>query len=345
MSKNSGMNKEMQGYDKITKDESFKAIARYKCIASLFIRLCIEDFKDTDYVDIARSIVDISRERPEMTDEEVMEDEIDMLDRDIGTGSEKNTLNDIVFLVRYNDKYYDKITVNFEMQNIVNEKQLGYNIISRGVYYGASLLRDTVPAGDTKYSNIHKVYSIWFCANNLNLDLYSEKAIENEFIHRYNFGRHYKKIGKVAIDKEADLIEVTFVELQKLKYAVSGNMELIDAINTLFFNSSNSIDKIETITKINLTKIRRQSDMQIDFEAATKRYVEEAKEEARAEKEEAIAETEESTSIKLTYNFIRSQMNKGYTKEKLAKMAVSILGVSDEIVEKAYAIVEEEKHA
>jgi hypothetical protein len=135
-----------------------------------------------------------------------MQDEIDTCDSNSGTGNEKNTINDIVFLVKCNCEingktYYDKITVNFEMQNETNAKSLGYNIISRGIYYEASLLRDTVSAGDTKYNNIHKVYSIWFCANNLKLDLYNEDAIMNDFIHRYNFGRHYKKISKVAIDR------------------------------------------------------------------------------------------------------------------------------------------------
>lgn len=45
-------------------------------------------------------------------------------------------------------------TVNTEMQNETSETKLGYNIISRAIYYGATLLRGTVPAGDTKYKGI-----------------------------------------------------------------------------------------------------------------------------------------------------------------------------------------------
>lgn len=68
------------------------------------------------------------------------------------------------------------------MQNITSENVLGYNLISRAVYYGASLLRSTVPAGDTKYSNIHKVYSIWFCNGNIKFDIDYNELKMNIFI-------------------------------------------------------------------------------------------------------------------------------------------------------------------
>lgn len=51
------------------------------------------------------------------------------------------------------------------MQNRFQKKKP--NTISRSVYYAASGLRATVPAGDKEYANIHKVYTIWLCAEDV----------------------------------------------------------------------------------------------------------------------------------------------------------------------------------
>lgn len=141
-----------------TKDENFKDIIRYKAIAALLVKLTIPEFKDKTLVEIAKLIVDIRRRNDKDTDTSILEDEVDFLPTEIGTNDEKNTLSDSIFQIRTGDgisnirlgNIFDKVTVNAEMQNTTSESVLGYNLISRAVYYGASLLRSTVPAGDTK---------------------------------------------------------------------------------------------------------------------------------------------------------------------------------------------------
>lgn len=51
------------------------------------------------------------------------------------------------------------------MQNKFKKKKP--NTISMAVYYAASGLRATVAAGDREYANIHKVYTVWLCAEDV----------------------------------------------------------------------------------------------------------------------------------------------------------------------------------
>lgn len=90
------------------------------------------------------------------------------------------------------------------------------NTISRAVYYGASLLRDTVSAGDTDYANLHKVYTIWLCRHDLKF-LDGSRDIrkcfgEDKFIyrHRYNLFRNFDEVSDqvMVVERESDLIEV-----------------------------------------------------------------------------------------------------------------------------------------
>lgn len=167
-----------------TKDENFKDIIRYKAIAALLVKLTIPEFKDKTLVEIAKLIVDLRRRNEKDTATSILEDEVDFLPTEAGTNDEKNTLSDSIFQIRTSDgvsnirlgNLFDKITVNAEMQNTTSESVLGYNLISRAVYYGASLLRSTVPSGDTKYTDIHKVYSIWFCNGNIKFDTNYDKT-------------------------------------------------------------------------------------------------------------------------------------------------------------------------
>ena len=266
-----------------TKDENFKDIIRYKAIAALLVKLTIPEFKDKTLVEIAKLIVDIRRRNDKDTATSILEDEVDFLPTEIGTNDEKNTLSDSIFQIRTGDgisnirlgNIFDKVTVNAEMQNTTSESVLGYNLISRAVYYGASLLRSTVPAGDTKYTDIHKVYSIWFCNGNIKFDTdYDE--VKHEYIHRYGMRRFYSDVtNRVApAEKPSDLMEVVLVELNKLK-AYSDN-ETERLVFDLFYNTSNVVNQIESLEKVNLTKVKKGVQDMIDYETRTQARVNEA---------------------------------------------------------------------
>lgn len=275
MSKNSTLGDTLLTSENILKDENFKDVIRYKAIAALLIKFTIPEFYDKTLVEISRAIIDKVKVHNEKTsDVSILEDEVDLLGTEAGTKDEKNTIYDTVFSVKIGNETTkikmncidSEITVNTEMQSTTSESSLGYNLVSRAIYYGASLLRDTVPAGDTKYTNIHKVYTIWFCAKKLNLQEFPET--DGKYIHRYGFRRFYDDIPQkdVGAEKFADLIEVVLVELPKLRREDS---QTTDMVYKLFFDTQNIVNSIEAVEKVNLTKIRKGVKDMIDYEART----------------------------------------------------------------------------
>lgn len=266
MGKNSSMTNSIIDNKSIMKDESFKDLARYKCLASMLMKLTVPEFKDMDYIDIAKHIVDL-KDRGTMSDEELMQSEIDLAETEAGTANEKNTINDVVFYARIPSGKLIKailkptLTVNFEMQNSKQKRT-----IPRSVYYGSSLLRDTVPAGDREYKNIHKVYSIWFCNFNLNLDTFGIEKLKTEYMHRYGIRRYYDDYPNyVGYDEEADLMNITLIELNKL--AEFAKTDLERTVAKIFFDTSNSIGSIEKLQKVNLTKYRKVVAGRMDWNA------------------------------------------------------------------------------
>ncbi len=292
MSKNDTLNDSLTTVNCMTRDENFKDIVRYKAIAALLVKFAIPEFKNESISSIARLIVDRRARKENMTKAEILEDEVDFLPTEAGTKDEKNTVSDAVFELRVNDKITevrlssDDVTVNTEMQQIVSEGTLGYNLVSRAIYYGASLLRSTVPAGDTNYTGIHKVYSIWFCGGNLKLKEYN--GTEGRYVHRYGLRRFYDNLdGFVPAESFADLIEVVLIELKKLK---EHDSETERMIYTLFHNPKEVVQLIETAEGIKLVKVEKGVTEMIDYEARTLRRVEEAKKETAIETQRKTAE-------------------------------------------------------
>jgi predicted transposase/invertase (TIGR01784 family) len=117
---------------------------------------------------------------------------------------------------------YVNVTIDFEMQK---SKPTEYKIVKRGIYYAASLLRDTLTHAG-KYANIHKVYSVWLCN--------FEFIDSGRYVHKYNMFRNYieNNSQKCEKDPDADLLEVIFIELTKL--AEHTQDELAQFLNAVF---------------------------------------------------------------------------------------------------------------
>ena len=273
---------------------------RYKGIAAIILQAVIPEFSDMSLIEIARSIVN-TRSRPKnQTATNILEDEIDFLPSESGTKDEKNTIQDASFRVRRKgvintidlrtlskmssmDTMY---TTNLEMQN--HTSHLGYSILSRAVYYAATLLRDTVPAGDTKYTNIHKVYTIWLCMENINDFEINFAETEGQYIHRYGMRRFYSNIADkvVKAEEKTDLMEVVIVELQKIKHLDSDSIGLL---RNLFFNTPSVVEEIERKASVSLTKVRKGVSEMLDTELIAARSKEEGRAEGKAEgKKEAM---------------------------------------------------------
>lgn len=317
MGKNSYLDNSVDGLAErkqaITSDESFKDIVRFKAISALLVQSIIPEYKALTLVEVARLIVD-SRKRPaNMSDADVLDDEVDNINGEVGTGDEKRTLNDFAFKIRKpgsNDGDIELariITVNTEMQNSTSGTTLGYNVVSRAVYYGASLLRNTVPARDTKYTGIHKVYSIWFCAKPIKFDISNEqlagdngellKTLNNEYVHKLRIHRSYDDIRGKTVEPEpaTDLMEIDIIELPRLYDAVDD--ESREVLYDFFFKIKDIVTTIEHKSGISLRKVKKGVNNMIDYEERLKRQLNErlaeAEERMRQENDERFAEAKE----------------------------------------------------
>lgn len=125
MSKNNSVATSIVNTDSIMLDESFKDLARYKCVAAILIKFTIPEFKDMDYIDIAKHIKD-SKKRVYESDADLIQSEIDLAPSEAGTANEKNTINDVVFYMEtpkgelietsINSALKPELTVDLEMQ-------------------------------------------------------------------------------------------------------------------------------------------------------------------------------------------------------------------------------------
>jgi predicted transposase/invertase (TIGR01784 family) len=216
--------------DAIKKDTEFKTLFKYKSVAAMLLKYAVPDFKKYTLQEIADSILDI-RPRNPASDAERLHSEIDLLNEESGDSGEKLIRMDIVFAMRFelglpdNDKIsYVNVTIDFEMQK---DKPTEYKLVTRAIYYAASLLRDTLASAE-KYAGIHKVYSVWLC----NFDFLDN----SRYVHKYNMFRNYHENGVYIYEKDidADLLEVIFVELTKLMEHMQD--DLAKFLDTVFHN-------------------------------------------------------------------------------------------------------------
>lgn len=180
-----------------------------------------------------------------------------------------------------------ELTVDTEMQN--KTTNLGYNLISRAVYYGALLLRDTVAPGDTDYKGIHKVYSVWLCNESLP-ELSCRDAVKNRYVHTYKLWRGYEEYKYVYTDKCTDLIEIVIIELPRLRKEDSSAAELL---YKLFNDTQSIVTEIENVANVKLAKARKGVGDMIDYEAKLEEDLAEAREEEREKAREKVKEAEE----------------------------------------------------
>lgn len=343
MGKNDTLADSLSGEVTISRDESFKDIIRYKAIAAIIIKYAIPDFKDMSLVEIAKHIVDDKPRKENQSNSDILDQEIDFIPSETGTKDEKNTIFDAAFRIRRREnieniqlKFLDSMyTVNTEMQNETSETKLGYNIISRAIYYGATLLRGTVPAGDTKYRGIHKVYTIWLCMNNLgDMGQLPNGKIQPELrtkpIHKYNFRRSYDDIPSMVVGKEpeSDLIEVIMIEVKKLSSIGSGAEDLL---HTLFYNAETLVDKIERTEVVSLAKVKKGVHNMVNAEE----YYKHGKQEGMAK---GIAKGEEKREVDMLVRYIERSGLKGKAFDTVKSTLSQIWDCSEHSIEEAYRI-------
>lgn len=116
---------------------------------------------------------------------------------------------DIVFTVYTKDKERVKLYVNVEAQNSFYP---GYDLVTRGVFYGARLLSEQMDKEFTpkNYDGIKKVYSIWICMNapqNSAADSITEYSIQPNAVYGdYTRNDRYDLLSVVMICLSRDTV-------------------------------------------------------------------------------------------------------------------------------------------
>jgi len=258
---------------------------------------------------------------------------IDLEPTESGVFGEKGIVNDIVFLIRDKRDNINKVTINLELQGknpLQGKKEKRYSVVTRAVYYAAKLLSSTIHRGDN-YSEIHKVYSVWFCNFNIDKEIEKYDEIEDREIHRFKICRAYEDIGKSAIDEVADLLEATIVEIPKLKGKEGeGLAEAVYQILKDFGNARESILEATNIDIEEFKEVERMFDFDGILQKATERAMAEGREEGM-EQGMAQGRTEGRNQALIESN--RRIASKIITREKDRKVALKeikfMLDISD----------------
>lgn len=312
--------------DSTTKDEVFKDFFKYKWAAAIILKNSIPEYKDMHPLRITRLIKD-DRERGEQSDEEIMQDEIDLVSGVEGTGVQKETSRDLTFRVYKNEerKILNLITVNFEMQNIFRKEQP--NTIARATYYAASKLEATVPAGDTAYANMHKVYTIWLCAENVTFSMMADiqKAAEQfnakcVYKHRFGMKHFFDDMPAVLQAPEADFMEVVMFDLKVLKNKVDINLADEDeqVLLEVLYDMPKSITHMEKVYCVDLTGYSRKVRANMGLIEKLQNEVEEKNDELK-EKDKLIEE--QGSELKVQRNLIKEKDN---LIEQLQKLIIEL---------------------
>lgn len=122
-------------------------------------------------------------------------------------------------------------------------------------------------AGDREYANIHKVYTIWLCAEDVVFHngkntafIQAEEKILYTYKHRFGMFRFYDELPDrvYSRDEESDLMEVVMVELKVLKakiedkqrgHASDDEKVMLETI----YHIRDAIGLMEQIYEVNLT--------------------------------------------------------------------------------------------
>ena len=155
---------------------------------------------------------------------------------------------DIVFFARTRNREKQKIYVNIEAQNSFYP---GYDLVTRGVIYGARLLSEQMDTEYTSdnYDGAKKVYSIWICMNTPDKnnkqenvsDSIVEYAMEPKVLYQSELD------CPVALGRY-DLLSVVFICLADDSTVASDN-KLIGMLSTLLSSKISVNNKKESLEK------------------------------------------------------------------------------------------------
>lgn len=214
--------------DEIVGDINFKKALGNKFIMSYVLKYLISEFAELSLPDIARCI---AGESNGTSDEAVMNSLIELKNADMLLKDTERRM-DLLFdaLVPNTNKKDIILTFDMEMQNDVyptekifqpdkEQKEVkSYSLLVRSIYYLSVILTNMTNRDIFGYSDIHKIYGIWFCngsafgRRNKSID-----GNEKPFIRRLGIREFFQDETleeKCAYIKEADIFEIIFIDLK-----------------------------------------------------------------------------------------------------------------------------------
>ena len=161
---------------------------------------------------------------------------------------------DIRFTILTPGRTRIKLIINIEAQKKFNP---GYDLVTRGIYYGARLLSSQKEREFTggNYNDIKKVYSIWIC---MDAPLYAQNTITEYSIYQ---NKLYGDFGGKA---RYDLMSVVMICLGDPKAYAEDDNEYHKLLNLLTLLSSHKVDPSEKLVRL-----------EQDYHIATTRKLEE----------------------------------------------------------------------
>ena len=147
---------------KIRYDTEVKKILSNKTILSWILKFTVTEFKNYSIQEIRECI----EGEPQISEVQVRSGHIS--ECITGISNESNEINegtityDIIFHAFTPNKEHTKFFINVEAQN---NYYPGYDLVTRGVFYGSRMISSQLDKEFTtdNYDNIKKVYSIWIC--------------------------------------------------------------------------------------------------------------------------------------------------------------------------------------
>lgn len=147
---------------------------------------------------------------------------------------------DILFDYRYGPESTDIFTINIEMQN----NKADYDMATRAVYYASRVLTGILGRGQ-KYLALHKVYSIWL----LNYKYFNDEIpIHSIGMRVFNnkesdaLTNNPDEYENYQYNKNADLMEVVFIELPKLSNIIK-ETQLRKFLETLVYSKKEDVSE------------------------------------------------------------------------------------------------------
>lgn len=220
------------------------------------------------------------------------------------TNTGKVFRHDVLFDYKVGEREKDIYTINFEMQ----KENENYDMLERALCYAISISANMLHAGE-EYTKLHKVYSIWF----LNFNYFDDKIAVHSIAPRVYYNTKSDVLTNVVTEqsetkyhKNADLVEVVFIELKKRKNI--RNTEKLKKLLDVICNNEKETETLKVL--LNLTDEEVTTMLkQVSFR---EEILEEGKEEGRLE-----GRTEERKTM------IKVMLSNGMSVEQISR-AVSM---------------------